>query len=62
MEGWKKLAKKRENLHPTLGRFDPPKGKIEAMDRELSAWKKDAMKRGRSKRSRERIIGDTWDL
>jgi hypothetical protein len=60
MEGWKKLAKERENLHPTLGRFDPPRGKIEAMERELHAWKRKAMKRGRSTRSRERIVGDMW--
>ncbi|TVY84874.1 hypothetical protein LSUE1_G000680 [Lachnellula suecica] len=60
MNGWKKLAKDREDLHPTLGRIDPPHGKIEAMDMELRAWKERAMKRGRSKAERARIVGDLW--
>jgi hypothetical protein len=62
MEGWKELAKERENLHPTLGRIDPPKGKLEAIDWKLGAWKNKAMKGGRSKYSRERIMGDRWEM
>lgn len=58
MTRWKELAKERNDLYPTLGRIEPPKGKIEAMNRELHACKIEAMKKGRSKSLRDRIVGD----
>jgi len=61
LDRWKILAQEREDHHPTLGRIDLPKERIEAMDLELNTWKEEAMSRGESKVERERIAGDLWE-
>jgi len=55
LDNWNAVARERDRLQPSLGRKDPPREVLEALDKQLKNLRRPAVRRGNNKKQRKRI-------